>query len=175
MVRVSEKFLEQITLLAKESTTSVDAFLSRLINIADPINPQDAATKSYVDNITVIGNTNLTILAALGTAEDTGFTVLSAFEFDTSDYDGYTSIIFNALIETSNVADAAEIRIFNLTDQYILGTSILSTSSVDTFAVSADITEDIGPGNNTYELQLRLTTTGSPNIAICKGANLVIE
>lgn len=49
MVRTSEKFLQQITLLAKDGYGSVNAFDSLIINALDPINPQDVATKNYVD------------------------------------------------------------------------------------------------------------------------------
>ena len=50
MVRVSEKFLQQITLLAKDGNLTVDASTARVTNAANPINPQDLATKYYVDN-----------------------------------------------------------------------------------------------------------------------------
>jgi hypothetical protein len=50
MVRVSEKFLQQITLLAKDGYGQVDAFGSVLKNAAYPVDPDDLATKQYVDN-----------------------------------------------------------------------------------------------------------------------------
>lgn len=49
MVRVSEKFLQQITLLAKDGSSTIDASTARLIDAANPVNPQDLATKIYVD------------------------------------------------------------------------------------------------------------------------------
>ncbi len=50
MVRVREKFLQQITLLAKDGYGIVDASMARIVNAADPIDPQDLATKDYVDS-----------------------------------------------------------------------------------------------------------------------------
>lgn len=55
MVRVSETFLKEITLLAKEGSSTVNAFTSRVINVSNPTSPQDASTKHYVDNICVHG------------------------------------------------------------------------------------------------------------------------
>ena len=49
MVRGSENFLQQITVLAKDGYATVDASGARVINAEDPINPQDLATKAYVD------------------------------------------------------------------------------------------------------------------------------
>ena len=49
MVRVSEIFLKQITQLAKDGSPIVDGYDAEITNISDPSNPQDAATKSYVD------------------------------------------------------------------------------------------------------------------------------
>lgn len=122
-----------------------------------------------------LGPTKLTVLAGLQSTDTTGFSVISAFEFDAADYDGYSTITFNALIETSNAADDVEIRLYNLTGAYILTSSILSSSSTETVLVTTDITSDINPGSGIYEVQLRLTTTGSPNLAICKRAELLIE
>jgi hypothetical protein len=50
MVRVSEKFLHQITTLAKDGYSTIDSTNARFINAADPINNQDLVTKQYLEN-----------------------------------------------------------------------------------------------------------------------------
>jgi len=57
MVRANEKFLEQITLLAKDGAETVSASNARIISLTDPIELQDAVTKSYVDSLSYLGQT----------------------------------------------------------------------------------------------------------------------
>lgn len=84
MVRVSEKFLQQITQLAKDGSSTISAFLARITNVSDPVDPQDVATKNYVDSLSV----GLAIL-------DEGITV-----------DGYTQILNFEGTGVSAVQDA---------------------------------------------------------------------
>jgi hypothetical protein len=84
MVRISEKFLKQITLLAKEGATTVNNYLARIINVNDPIDDYDAVNKRYVDahsgggtvnNVsdTEDGSVNLYPTAARRILHSTGF------------------------------------------------------------------------------------------------------
>ena len=50
MVRLSETFMTQITKLAKDGAQQVDGYNASITNITDPQNPQDVATKNYVDS-----------------------------------------------------------------------------------------------------------------------------
>jgi len=49
MVRVSEKFLQQITVLAKDGAPVIDGYGARYTEADDPVNTQDLVTKGYVD------------------------------------------------------------------------------------------------------------------------------
>lgn len=121
---------------------------------------------------TGIGPNTLTITSTTQTTQTTGWQVLSAFEFDPTEYDGYSTIEFRALIETTNASDDAEIRLFNLDTATVVGGSTISTTSTSTTLVSVDITNEIDTSSSIYEVQLRLAVTGSPNSAICKRAEI---
>lgn len=64
MVRVSEKFLKQITLLAKDGNPTVDASNSRITKAADPTDPQDLVTKRYVDSFSLNSLSDVNIPSA---------------------------------------------------------------------------------------------------------------
>ena len=51
MVRVSEKFLQQITELAKNGSSTITASNARITNLGTPSADTDAANKSYVDGV----------------------------------------------------------------------------------------------------------------------------
>lgn len=138
-------------------------------------NDSTQAWESQIPSGGGIGPNTMTITSTTQTTQTTGWTTLSAFEFDPLDYDGYTTIEFRALIETTNAADDAEIRIFNLDTATEVSGTLLSTSSTSTTLVSVDIETDIDTSSSIYEVQIRLATTGSPNTCICKRAELRIE
>ena len=50
MARINEQQLQQITQLAKDGATVVNANNARIVNISDPIDPHDVATRNYVTN-----------------------------------------------------------------------------------------------------------------------------
>lgn len=77
-----------------------------------------------------------------------------------------------AVIETTDALDAAEVRLFNLTLGSAVAGSTLSTTSLSPAVVSSTVTLASGP--NLYEAQLRLATTGTPNQATCRQAQLAI-
>jgi len=128
---------------------------------------QNQSNDSTIDTITIVSTTQ--------TTQQTGFTVLSAFEFDPADFNNPTSVDFRALIETDNAADGAEIRLLNITTASEVTGSVLSTTNTTTTLVNADLVANMASGSNIYEVQLRLQTTGAPNTASCKRAELRVS
>jgi len=61
MVRISEQQLQQITQLAKDGATVVEANNSRIANVATPIDPHDVVIKSYVDGYVVSDATETSV------------------------------------------------------------------------------------------------------------------
>lgn len=113
------------------------------------------------------------IVASLESTEQTGFTAIGSTVIDPADFVNVAQITWQAIIETTNAADAAEIRLFNVTTSTVVGSSTLNTVSLSPVLVSANVT--LAAGANLYEAQLRLTTTGTPNRATCKQAQLIVS
>ncbi len=84
MVRVSERFLQQITLLAKDGYGTVDASMARIINAADPIDSNDLATKDYVDSLDAFTVNSINDLRSL-TGSNHSFTQI---KYHTTNSDG---------------------------------------------------------------------------------------
>jgi len=112
----------------------------------------------------------------VASTEDTdlvGFTAIGATYLDPANFPNLVGVTWQAIIETTNAADAAEIRLYNVTDALVVGSSTLSTVALIPTLVSAAIT--LAAGAKLYEAQLRLATTGTPNRATCKQAQIILE
>jgi hypothetical protein len=119
-----------------------------------------------------IGPNIMTVTSTTQTVQTTGWVALSSFEFDPFDYDGYASIEFRALIETTSAADAVEIRIYNVDTASVVAGTTLTTTNTSVTLVSVDITNEIDVESSIYEVQLRLATGPNSNTAICKRAEI---
>jgi len=80
---------------------------------------------------------------------------------------------WTATISTTSGLDAAEIRLYNLTLGSAVAGSTLATAALTPTVVSASVT--LATGANVYEAQLRLQTTGAPNQATCRQAQVAIN
>lgn len=112
-----------------------------------------------------------TLLAGLYTTGLVGFQAVGAASINPADYPNLISANFRALVETSNAADAVEVRLFNSTTAATISGSTLSSTSIQPALLSANVT--LTSGANVYEIQIRLTTTGNPNQAACKQSQIV--
>jgi hypothetical protein len=81
-------------------------------------------------------------------------------------------VIWGAVAETTDAADPAQVRLFNVTTSSVVAGSTLNFSSTTSSMQQTFIA--LAAGNNIYEAQLRLTVTGSPNRAICTQAQIII-
>lgn len=114
-----------------------------------------------------------TLVGGVEDTDQTGFVSIGSTVLDIANFTNVATVTWQAVLETTNAADAAEIRLFDVTGAAIVGASTLSTVSLTPVLVSATIT--LPPGSNLYEVQLRLQTTGTPNRATCKQAQLIID
>lgn len=103
------------------------------------------------------------------------------FRFDSFILQGLDSIKLECILETTNVASIAGIRLYNVnTNAYVAiagSDTIQTTTNVQaTYIVSSDIKSllSIGATNYVYEIHLRSDPGGSLDTAICKMARLVM-
>lgn len=104
-----------------------------------------------------------------------GYKVVGSAYIGLASFVNVKSITFEAIIETSDGADAVEVRLFNATTAAAVAGTTQQSVSLVADVITADVTAAIPEGPNLYEVHLRLVTTGAPNVATCSGARLIIE
>ncbi len=110
-----------------------------------------------VENVQVIGFQSIGSSALLDPAD-----------FPNSVFD------WRVVIETTDGLDAAEIRLFNVTlGSAVAGTTLSTVNLIPTHLQTLGITLELGP--NLYSAQLWLQTTGSPNVATCRQAQILAK
>jgi hypothetical protein len=114
------------------------------------------------------------LVAGVENVQVVGFqSVGSSVLLDPADFPNGT-FDWRAVIETTDAADAAEIRLYNVTlGAAVAGTTKTTTSLTPVVVEQAGITLATGP--NLYSVQLRLQTTGSPNVATCRQAQILAK
>lgn len=131
------------------------------------------------DNWRVIGTKKdiyeRTIVGGVESTDQTSFVTVGTTHLDLDNFVNIQEISFQAVIETTNAADAAEVRLFNVTTATVVASSTLQSTSLTPELVTADITGNLASGSNIYEAQLRLASTGAPNRATCKQAQILID
>jgi hypothetical protein len=111
------------------------------------------------------------IVAGVENVDVTGFTSIGSTIPFAPESNPNGSFTWSVVLETSNAADAAEIRLYNVTLGAVVAGSVLSTTSITPVNLSAVITP--ATGLNLYSAQMRLQTTGSPNVATCRQAQVI--
>jgi len=113
------------------------------------------------------------LVAGVETVQVIGFQAIGGSATLTPEDFPNGSAIWTAVISTTTAIDAAEVRLFNLTLGATVAGSVLSTTALTPTVVSAPVT--LAAGANVYEAQLRLQTTGAPNVATCRQAQVAIN
>lgn len=113
------------------------------------------------------------IVAGVENTQSIGFqSIGTSTLIDPADFPSGT-YTWEAVIETTNAADGAEIRLFNITLGSPVAGTVLSTTNLIPTHLSAIIS--LATGQNLYSAQLRLQTTGFPNTATCRQAQISIN
>ena len=84
-----------------------------------------------------------------------------------------STVRWGAVAETTNVSDPAQMRLFNVTTAAVVAGSTLDFTTTTATQQTALIT--LASGLNVYEAQLRLTSIGAPNRAICTQAQIIFS
>lgn len=112
-------------------------------------------------------------LAGIGSTDQTSFVSVGAVALNPDEYPNLQYSLWSVILETTNVSDSAEIRLFNLTTASLVASSILTTTSTSPIHVFSPI--NLASGLNVYEAQLRLTGAGAPDRATCKQAVILLS
>lgn len=111
------------------------------------------------------------VLGSQTTSFDT-YTRIGTIRINSSSY-SISSVSFEVHFETSDAANTASIRLYNVTDATIVASSTFTTTSGSTSIQSAAIT--LASGQKDYEVQLKLATTDTNEVATCTRASLILN
>lgn len=98
--------------------------------------------------------------------------------FNPLEFIGSTTFEFEALIQTTIIAKAANIRLYNITDGAVVADSVLSSTSLVPDLVSVVLTapDDLPNGEKIYAVQVKMSIAGGPNErCICKAAHIKVS
>jgi hypothetical protein len=104
--------------------------------------------------------------------EEVGGLIFNPLEFVGSTFE------FEALIQTTIIAKAANIRLYNITDGAVVTDSVLSSTSLVPDLVSVVLTapDDLPNGEKIYAVQVKMSIAGGPNErCICKAAHIKVS
>ena len=116
----------------------------------------------------------LPLLAGGASTSAAGYVRIGSQSFDKADY-VYSSIILEALLETTDVTMAAQVRLYDLTNAAVIGADPLlsGTSLTAEYLYSAALT--LPSGLTTYELQMKMGAGAAPDAVICSSAQLIMR
>jgi len=171
----SDAFTNPITLTLTGGDTFQDGTTTRVI-FADggAIQIMQVSAGSW----RVLCNTNLEEYISIfqgvdSTSNTVGFDRLASFPFDPSNYPPGVRFVLEAVMETTNVANAHTVQLFNLDTPGVVSTPLSSTSL--TAELQADtllVPTDFPAAATLYELQHQMAAGVGPDEVTCSGARL---
>jgi hypothetical protein len=139
MVRASEKFLQEITLLAKDGYGTVNASSARIINAATPIDGYDLATKNYVDD--QVASSSGAVDSVFGR---TGIVIASSGDYNSNQI---TNLSNTSGLSVSNSLDYLDGYIASISDNLNLHASQHQSTGSDPLLVELLGTSDTNTSN----------------------------
>ena len=129
---------------------------------------------SSQSGIRQMGPRMLPFLTGETSTSATGYVRIGSLAFDKGNY-VYSSIILEGLLETTDVANAAQMRLYDVANAAVIGTDPLltSTSLTAEYLYSADLT--LPSGFTIYELQMKMGAGAAPDVVICTHAQLLMN
>ena len=105
-----------------------------------------------------------------------GYTVMGGDEFDPSDLpsDG-RSIEFVARLLTTNIGNDGYVRLYNVSDGYVVAESITNSLSADRLSTMLYVPADLPNTQKTYEVQLKISPADGINSVFCQKAEFKIR
>jgi hypothetical protein len=94
------------------------------------------------------------VFAGESSTANTGFTRISAFEFDPSQFSGTTTWSLEAILETTDVVNSASLRVYNLTDSAVVATLTSLSASAAFVTTLLAVPGNLPSSSKVYEVQL---------------------
>jgi len=94
------------------------------------------------------------VFASESSTANAGFTRISAFEFDPSQFSATTTWSLEAILETTDVVNSASLRIYNLTDSATVATLTSLSASAAFVTAQLAVPGDLPSSSKLYEVQL---------------------
>lgn len=124
---------------------------------------KNSATSYPQTTVLVSGNPSTSIAT---------YTKIGKASIDPSLFTTVDSITFEAWFETSSIANAASVRLFNYTDNVTVTDATLTT--VSTTGSHQTVTITLPSSNKEYEVHLKLDSSDPSQLAVCHRATVTI-
>ena len=115
-----------------------------------------------------------TLVGGAASTDLTTWVMIGAISIDPADFLNISNTAsWRVAAFTTDAADPTEVRLFNVTAASVVAGSTLNFDNLLPIQKTASIS--LVAGANVYEAQMRLSVTGSPNLAVCTQALFILD